>query len=198
MNNRITIDKIVNVDVEYDYIIPSLDFSFETIADSFDRFYNVEIVNKAIEKYVDRKISSDAFVYWCWSYENIISSNLNFENAFSFQDIVKLKICKVFTSISTCARINLTQLKEYLYNIDSLYKTINEWTIAYAPYEMAIDSEDGEYVFLAINKNKKLFSILYTCDLEYKGEERKYNERELNSIKRDLISKGYRLLKCYN
>ena len=63
---------------------------------------------------------------------------------------------------------------------------------------MAIDSEDGEYVFLAINKNKKLFSLLYTSDLEYKGEERKYNERELNSIKRDLISKGYKLLKCYN
>ncbi|MBO5223974.1 MAG: hypothetical protein J6C23_05630 [Clostridia bacterium] len=198
MNNKITVDKIVNVDIEYNYIIPSLDFRFETVADGFEKFYNLEIVNKAIGKYVESQISSDAFVYWCWSYEDIISADLNHENVFSLKDIVKLKICKVFTSLSTCRKINLTRFKADLHNIDSLYKTINEWSVAYAPYEMRSDAEDGEYIFLAVNHNKKLFSILYTCDLVYKGEERIYKERELNSLKRDLINRGYERIRCYS
>lgn len=191
---------------EFCYHIDDNDYDTDN---SFAKYYNVELIYLAMQKYQDGEIDANYLADWCNAYNWILfasewgiyedGQDINYSNIQdNFIDYIKNEISETLDSLSFFDEhdkkyYNFKKYKNWFAKYDKFYNEakdldITEYTV--------IDRVDDEYpVYVTINHDKKEFAII--SDLE-KGEEAtddKNNAAVLPKIIaqiQDLKTKGYK------
>lgn len=167
-------DGVFNFTLDYDKFyqdVKQLDQIKYDIEDSFDKYYSIELIEKALNMFVDKKINYAYFANWCNAYNWIINACYNDDN-FNISNGMKNAILdEISWSLDglsfTNRQIKLKEAKQLLNNfrlLDDMYIHSNDWKAFYAPTTNASFNEDQNVLFY--NETKKIFTIIHMDHIE--------------------------------
>lgn len=173
--------------IEYDY------------DNSFQKYYDVNLILSAVEKYQNGVISDRFLAYWANAYNWIImASEWKNENTFAFKQYIQSEISEMLDSLSFFDEIekeyyNLKSFKRDFIFLDDVYNHLDDYDVYFRPLT-------GEYFYdhdvniVAVNrKTKKFIKFNYAV---LKHEDSNINAEELDIHKmtkmvKELKSQGY-------
>ncbi len=139
---------------------------------SFERYYNVNLILSAIEKYENHEISDHYFANWCmfynwilmassWEDKQIVCKNIQdeFRNIFIVEEISNLLDSLSFFEEGDKKYFNLKKYKNWFKYYDKYYQEANDLEIFSFDISIVQEDEIGT-IYLAINHDQKEFSIL--------------------------------------
>ena len=201
---------ILNITVsqeELENICAQLDEKEYDIDNSFEKYYDLNLILKAIEKCENKEISGVYLANWCNVYNWIITAkmsvNLEIEcksTQEGFKECVQNEISQLLDSLSffdddkeSKKYYNLKKFKNWFKLYDELYQKVNELEI----FEYSVTDWDGEdcCVFVVIDHKTKTFSkITYIEDEDVccKYKENKPIFMQIDAQIEDLKNKGYK------
>ena len=121
------------------------DFDFD---DSFNKYYNLDKILMAIEKYLNKTINAEYLAYWANVYNWILMASYFFNDNYSnsFKQLLRNSISWELDALSFFDSENEKQdkknLKKFIVDfkiLDYLYNKINNLMIYYASYKDEFD-----------------------------------------------------------
>ncbi len=172
----------------------------------FKKYYRLETIIKAINKYKNNEISDECLAHWsclyCWILNGGFSDDLTEDYDCELEKIIRYEISDVLDSLSFYDGETYYDLNEYIEafkSLDLLLKDIEKWEGFFTPTENADYNED-QYVVL-FNKIDKQFIILYTDYFENGNSYEDLlfvDEEEYNDKLNTLIQLGYKELSYFH
>jgi hypothetical protein len=171
---------------------------------AFEKYYRLETILKCIRLFKERKIDAYYLAYWANAYNWIIMSGFNDElegEKFFIDEIIKYEISDLLDSLSFYDDIKeirfIDDYEKGFTAYDKVYRTLEDWHIAYAKSTSEVYLEDGycDYDILAINDKTKEFIYLRieSCEISNETVDGEYFE-DLYKIEQMLVKKGYKEL----
>ena len=172
---------------------------------SFEKYYNLNSITTAIEKYEHKQITADYLAYWTNAYNWILMANEwnadNYINSSKFKMHIREQISELLDALSffdeeSKRYYKLKKYKKEFVLYDKLYKEaetldIWEWPIT------DICGEDFDFI-IAINHSEqnytKLFDEMY-IDIDMSDNISKKSLSEIESKINELHKNGYKELK---
>lgn len=191
-----------------DVEIPLKDIEYD-LNNPFKKYYNVEIIMSAIAKYVNKEWDVKTLSHWASAYNNILNGGFK-DNVNSTLTSLEAYLVKYLSmDLDVLLLIDYKQDKQviqnyicdtikYFYNINHIFKTINEWQGFYgviSNYEYPILNQ---YVVL-INETKKEF-IIMSYDISIDASEfsilKHLPKQEFIDIITKINANNYKILPC--
>lgn len=163
MNNVRLFNKILSANIDGDFENVPIIRGYNT-DDSFEKYYDFNIIKKAIKKYHKKEITVNMFTNWLIVYNNVISSGLNFSDIVTYDQVIKENISNALELMSYCDDdvSYFKNSKRTIFALNILYKEQSKYEVICAKDEL--EDEDDLYIFLAINHKKKKYYINYMAD----------------------------------
>lgn len=209
MYNKELIDKICNLTCTFDEInIPQDSIKYDTI-EPFKKYYSIDIILKAIEKYENKEWSDHHFAHWCCLYDWIIcggfKDNIIEDKNNTIREFIKSTISWDLDGLSFFdEKSYFDEDDEYgvdgwkiqFKNLDYILNKVGNLYVFYGPvYEYDLDNA-AQYVVL-VNDLDKTFIIIYSDFFEngYEEDKIKYVDKKTHKkMVEDLLNNGYQLI----
>lgn len=211
MFNKELFEKICDVSCDWSELekfVINIDKKEFDLNNAFEKYYNVERIICAIEKYRSKKINAKFLAYWSNAYDWIINSGFKIENkdkSISLKEFLIFEISDWLDSLSffddSDDWYNLEEYKTAFKVLDSVLQDIDNCEAIFAD---DADEEDEDYdcyahdvVVLIKNVNAKYFIKVYT-DCIYPDDNVLFSKvplTELENQATQLQKQGYSELK---
>lgn len=175
MFNKELFEKICDVSCDWSELekfVINIDKKEFDLNNAFEKYYNVERIICAIEKYRSKKINAKFLAYWSTAYDWIINSGFKIENndkSVSLKEFLIFEISDWLDSLSffddSDDWYDLEEYKNTFKVLDFILQDIDDCEAIYAVE--AEDDEDDDYythdvTVLIKNVKEKYFIKLYT------------------------------------
>lgn len=175
MFNKELFEKICDVSCDWSELekfVINIDKKEFDLNNAFEKYYNVERIICAIEKYRSKKINAKFLAYWSTAYDWIINSGFKIENndkSVSLKEFLIFEISDWLDSLSffddSDDWYDLEEYKNTFKVLDFILQDIDDCEAIYAVE--AEDDEDNDYythdvTVLIKNVKEKYFIKLYT------------------------------------
>lgn len=196
---------------ELEKFVVNIDKKEFDLSNALEKYYKVERIICAIEKYQSKKINAKFLAYWSNAYDWIINSGFKMENndkSISLKEFLIFEISDWLDSLSffddSDDWYNLEEYKTTFKVLDSVLQDIDNCEAMFA---VVADEEDEDYDYYAHdvavlikNVNAKYFIKVY-ADCIYPDDNVLFSKvplTELENQATQLHKQGYRELKyCY-
>lgn len=206
MYDKVLFEKIINVDCSFDELesfgrrMNENEFDLD---DAFGKYYDVERIFKAINRYENREINDRYLAHWANAYNWIIRAGFKTfdENApITFREWVIWEISDLLDASSffdsSYKELGIGKFKKSFRLIDEIYRNIGDWDCVFSHTGMFGDNED-DVVLLIVNHKAKEFVKIYS-NIDYLNEKvdiKMLEPDESEKVISVLKSSGYRKLK---
>ena len=192
---------------ELQKFVTNIDKKEFDLDNAFKKYYKVEKIVCAIEKYQSKKINAKFLAYWSNAYDWIINSGFKIENndkSISLKEILIFEISDWLDSLSffddSDDWYNLEEYKTAFRVLDSVLQDIDNCEAIFAVDADEEDEDDDYYAHdvavLIKNVNAKYFITVYT-DCIYPDDNVLFTKvplTELENQATQLLKQGYREL----
>ena len=205
MYNKCLFEKICNVScsfAELEKFVSDMSKEEFDLENPFEKYYNVEAIISAIEKYQSNQISTSFLAYWMNAYNWIIMGGFKIDNS---DESISLKEFLIWTISDWLDSLSFFNWGEEYYNLEdykNTYRVLDSFWKDIGQCE-AVFAEDGynddDVVVLITNNNSKSFARIYG-ELDYNNEAIDFEKVEpscLENRAKQLNDSGYKELK-YN
>lgn len=186
--------------IKYDYLYP------------FKKYYDVNIIVGAINKYLSKEWDDETLASWCCDYLWILCGGFYDdlkEDLNLFEDFLKEVISWSLDGLAFFREDNnflediindLLSIIEQHKNWDYLWQTRDEWKAVYAPVGQN-DEINGDQYVVTINEKRKEYMIIFSEHLkngyQYQNAYFKYTTRnKFIKIVEKLKNDGYSIISC--
>ena len=166
---------------------------------AFQKYYSLDCILSAIQKYKAKQISDKFLAYWACVYNWIISAGLAFQSKTNhkIKEILSFEISDWLDSLSffdeTEEFFDIEKYINVFSTLDKIYNGINDWEFEYAPTNEFCD-ENGDIWLLFINIKEGLF--LKLCHDGYGdyivGNKEPWGEDDIDKAIQSLKANGYK------
>lgn len=166
------------------------DFDFN---DSFNKYYNLDKILMAIEKYLNKTINAEYLTYWANVYNWILMASYFFNDNYSnsFKQLLRNSISWELDALSFFDSENEKQdkknLKKFIVDfkiLDYLYNKINNLMIYYASYKDEFDQTIIKVLF--VDEKTNVFHVLETDN--FIPEKNVGTKIEINELKGKVLN----------
>lgn len=166
------------------------DFDFD---DSFNKYYNLDKILMAIEKYLNKTINAEYLAYWANVYNWILMASYFFNDNYSnsFKQLLRNSISWELDALSFFDSENEKQdkknLKKFIVDfkiLDYLYNKINNLMIYYASYKDEFDQTIIKVLF--VDEKTNVFHVLETDN--FIPEKNVGTKIEINELKGKVLN----------
>lgn len=166
------------------------DFDFN---DSFNKYYNLDKILMAIEKYLNKTINAEYLTYWANVYNWILMASYFFNDNYSnsFKQLLRNSISWELDALSFFDSENEKQdkknLKKFIVDfkiLDYLYNKINNLMIYYASYKDEFDQTIIKVLF--VDEKNNVFHVLETDN--FIPEENVGTKIEIDELKEKVLN----------
>lgn len=173
------------------------DFDFN---DSFNKYYNLDKILMAIEKYLNKTINAEYLTYWANVYNWILMASYFFNDNYSnsFKQLLRNSISWELDALSFFDSENEKQdkknLKKFIVDfkiLDYLYNKINNLMIYYASYKDEFDQTIIKVLF--VDEKTNVFHVLETDN--FIPEKNVGTKIEINELKEKVLNLSKRKFK---
>lgn len=185
-------------EIKYDSVYP------------FKKYYDVNIIIGAINKYLSKEWDASTFSSWCCIYNWIICGGFNIdliEDLNPFEEFYKEIISWDLDGLSfydeeeAYIDVEINKWIEQYKNWDHIWQTRNEWQGVYSPISK-YDRENGDQYVVVFNDKRKEYMILFSEHLNNnycsQNEYLKYTTKsKLVKLINTLQENKYSILSCF-
>lgn len=166
------------------------DFDFD---DSFNKYYNLDKILMAIEKYLNKTINAEYLAYWANVYNWILMASYFFNDNYSnsFKQLLRNSISWELDALSFFDSENIKQdtinLNKFIVEfkvLDYLYNRINNFMIYYAFCKDEFGENQIKALF--IDEKNKIFHVLETDN--FIPEKNVGTKIEINELKGKVLN----------
>ena len=197
MYNKNLYNKMINCECSFDELAEfSVNMSVKKEFDfnnSFNKYYNLDKILMAIEKYLNKTINAEYLTYWANVYNWILMASYFFNDNYSnsFKQLLRNSISWELDALSFFDSENEKQdkknLKKFIVDfkiLDYLYNKINNLMIYYASY---IDEFDQTIIkVLFVDEKNNVFHVLETDN--FIPEKNVGTKIEINELKGKVLN----------
>lgn len=197
MYNKNLYNKMINCECSFDELAEfSVNMSVKKEFDfnnSFNKYYNLDKILMAIEKYLNKTINAEYLAYWANVYNWILMASYFFNDNYSnsFKQLLRNSISWELDALSFFDSENEKQdkknLKKFIVDfkiLDYLYNKINNLMIYYASY---IDEFDQTIIkVLFVDEKNNVFHVLETDN--FIPEKNVGTKIEINELKGKVLN----------
>lgn len=160
---------------------------------SFNKYYNLDKILMAIEKYLNKTINAEYLTYWANVYNWILMASYFFNDNYSnsFKQLLRNSISWELDALSFFDSENEKQdkknLKKFIVDfkiLDYLYNKINNLMIYYASYKDEFDQTIIKVLF--VDEKNNVFHVLETDN--FIPEENVGTKIEINELKGKVLN----------
>ena len=197
MYNKNLYNKIINCECSFDELAEfSVNMSVKKEFDfnnSFNKYYNLDKILMAIEKYLNKTINAEYLTYWANVYNWILMASYFFNDNYSnsFKQLLRNSISWELDALSFFDSENEKQdkknLKKFIVDfkiLDYLYNKINNLMIYYASYKDEFDQTIIKVLF--VDEKNNVFHVLETDN--FIPEENVGTKIEINELKGKVLN----------
>ena len=206
MYNKDLYNKIINASCsfeELEFFVSDIDKKEFDLDNAFEKYYDVEKILYAINRYENKEVDDKYLAYWMNAYNWIIMAGFKIEsknNEIAFLDWVMWEISDWLDSLSffddSDDWFNLDDYKNSFKIIDGIYKNINEWDCVFAHTDEWGGNDDDVVLLVVKEKTKELVKIYASLDyLNEKVDFPRIEEDELEKKIKQLKKVGYQELR---
>lgn len=191
-----------------DVEIPLKDIEYD-LDNPFKKYYNVEIIISAIAKYVNKEWTGKMLSYWATTYNSVLNGGFNDNvntNLTSLETyLVKYLSMDLDVLLIIDHKQNKEAIKEYIYdtityyyNIDHIFKTINEWQGFYGIIGNYNIPNLNQFVVL-INETQKEYIIMFSdisIDASKFSALKYLSKQEFIDLIAKMEANNYNILPC--
>ena len=173
----------------------------------FRKYYNVNSIITAINKYLNKEWDDKTLAHWCCIYDWILYGGFKkgvIEDLNSLEKLIRDVICYYLDGISFFEDDLLTEVPNYFVdaiegfkNLDFVLKTLNDWKCFYAKIGIYCEYNDDQYVVL-FNETEKKYIIIHSDHLQ-NGFNDKYiryiDEDKFIALIEQLKEEGFEVMK---
>lgn len=197
MYNKNLYNKMINCECSFDELAEfsvnmsvKKDFDFN---DSFNKYYNLDKILMAIEKYLNKTINAEYLAYWANVYNWILMASYFFNDNYSnsFKQLLRNSISWELDALSFFDSENEKQdkknLKKFIVDfkiLDYLYNKINNLMIYYASYKDEFDQTIIKVLF--VDEKTNVFHVLETDN--FIPEKNVGTKIEINELKGKVLN----------
>ena len=197
MYNKNLYNKMINCECSFDELAEfsvnmsvKKDFDFN---DSFNKYYNLDKILMAIEKYLNKTINAEYLAYWANVYNWILMASYFFNDNYSnsFKQLLRNSISWELDALSFFDSENEKQAKKNLKKfivdfkiLDYLYNKINNLMIYYASYKDEFDQTIIKVLF--VDEKTNVFHVLETDN--FIPEKNVGTKIEINELKGKVLN----------
>ena len=197
MYNKNLYNKMINCECSFDELAEfsvnmsvKKDFDFN---DSFNKYYNLDKILMAIEKYLNKTINAEYLTYWANVYNWILMASYFFNDNYSnsFKQLLRNSISWELDALSFFDSENEKQdkknLKKFIVDfkiLDYLYNKINNLMIYYASYKDEFDQTIIKVLF--VDEKTNVFHVLETDN--FIPEKNVGTKIEINELKGKVLN----------
>ena len=197
MYNKNLYNKMINCECSFDELAEfsvnmsvKKDFDFD---DSFNKYYNLDKILMAIEKYLNKTINAEYLAYWANVYNWILMASYFFNDNYSnsFKQLLRNSISWELDALSFFDSENEKQdkknLKKFIVDfkiLDYLYNKINNLMIYYASYKDEFDQTIIKVLF--VDEKTNVFHVLETDN--FIPEKNVGTKIEINELKGKVLN----------
>ena len=147
----------------------------------FKKYYDINIIIGAINKYLTKEWDDRTLAHWCCTYNWILCGGFHDdlkEDLNPLEEFLKEVISWNLDGLSFFDEDNyleedddMSKLIEYYRNFDYVWQTRNEWSGVYSPIG-TYDKINGDQYVLLINEKRKEYIIIFSSHLSnnYKNQ----------------------------
>ena len=206
MYNKDLYNEIINASCsfeELEFFVSDIDKKEFDLNNAFEKYYDVEKILYAINRYENKEVDDKYLAYWMNAYNWIIMAGFKIEsknNEIAFLDWVMWEISDWLDSLSffddSDDWFNLDDYKNSFKIIDGIYKNINEWDCVFAHTDEWGGNDDDVVLLVVKDKTKELVKIYASLDyLNEKVDFPRIEEDELEKKIKQLKKVGYQELR---
>jgi len=206
MYNKDLYNKIINASCSFEELelfISDIDKKEFDLDNAFEKYYDVEKILYAINRYENKEVDDKYLAYWMNAYNWIIMAGFKIEsknNEISFLDWVVWEISDWLDSLSffddSDDWFNLDDYKNSFKIIDGIYKNINEWDCVFAHTDEWGGNDDDVVLLVVNDKTKELVKIYASLDyLNERVDVPRIEEDEFEKKIKQLKKVGYQELR---
>lgn len=197
MYNKNLYNKMINCECSFDELAEfSVNMSVKKEFDfnnSFNKYYNLDKILMAIEKYLNKTINAEYLTYWANVYNWILMASYFFNDNYSnsFKQLLRNSISWELDALSFFDSENEKQdkknLKKFIVDfkiLDYLYNKINNLMIYYASYKDEFDQTIIKVLF--VDEKNNVFHVLETDN--FIPEENVGTKIEINELKGKVLN----------
>ena len=173
------------------------------VDNAFDKYYDISIICKAIDKFLDYQWLDSTFSSWAYHYMYIIlQDSLNEKTDNTLKEVIQDYITDLLDSLTFFSydyfnkENNPQDLKEYkelFINLDIVYNSLSSWT----GYCTKCNEHSDNYSLLLVNHTTQQYIILSFCFDEDNCKDENVKNVDIKehlNILIDLQKQGYKLL----
>ena len=206
MYNKDLYNKIINASCSFEELelfISDIGKKEFDLDNAFEKYYDVEKILYAINRYENKEVDDKYLAYWMNAYNWIIMAGFKIEsknNEISFLDWVVWEISDWLDSLSffddSDDWFNLDDYKNSFKIIDGIYKNINEWDCVFAHTDEWGGNDDDVVLLVVNDKTKELVKIYASSDyLNERVDFPRIEEDEFEKKIKQLKKVGYQELR---
>lgn len=204
MYNKNLYNKMINCECSFDELAEfsvnmsvKKDFDFN---DSFNKYYNLDKILMAIEKYLNKTINAEYLTYWANVYNWILMASYFFNDNYSnsFKQLLRNSISWELDALSFFDSVNIKQdrinLNKFIVEfkvLDYLYNRINNFMIYYAFCKDEFGENQIKALF--IDEKNKIFHVLETDN--FIPEKNVGTKIEIDELKEKVLNLSKRKFK---
>lgn len=208
MYDKELIDKICNLTCKPEEIdINQTSIKYDSV-DSFNKYYNVNTIINAIDKYINKEWNGKTLANWCCLYDWIIeggckvsaNKNLN-ELEYFIKELISWDLDGLSFFDEEYLEDDFMFDKDYFINLDYILKNNNDWEGIYAPIGEYDEMNNNQYALL-FNDKLKEYIIIFSNGFLYNNYKHQNDylrfttkNRFVNKLN-DLKDNNYKLIKC--
>ena len=202
MYNKDLYNKIIHVSCSFEELetfVSGIDKKEFDLDNAFEKYYDVEKILYAINRYENQEVDDKYLAYWMNAYNWIIMAGFKIEsknNEISFLDWVVWEISDWLDSLSffddSDDWFNLDDYRNSFKIIDGIYKNINEWDCVFAHTDEWGGNDDDVVLLVVNDKTKELVKIYASLDyLNERVDFPRIEEDEFEKKIKQLNKVGY-------
>ena len=170
----------------------------------FKKYYNINIITSALNKYLLNEWSEEKLTHWACHYMWVLNGGFDgrvIEDLSSLENLYLQIISNYLDELSFFSSGNWANPKIRILNLinsakdfDHIWQRINHWKA----YYMQLNSED-ENLLILVNDIDKLWAYLfagYLIDTDNSGVVNKISENEFKKLFEKLHGSSYKILDC--
>ena len=170
----------------------------------FKKYYNINIITSALNKYLLNEWSEEKLTHWACHYMWVLNGGFDgrvIEDLSSLENLYLQIISNYLDELSFFSsdgwdnpKIRILNLINSAKDFDYIWQRINHWKA----YYMQINSEDANLLIL-VNDIDNLWAYLfaeYFIDTDDSGMINKISENEFKKLFEKLLGSSYKILDC--
>ena len=179
-------------------------FNYDKV-NPFKKYYNINSIKGAIEKYLSKEWSDKTLAHWacayCWILSGgcgkSVSNDLDSFEAFC-RDFINWDLDGLSFYNAAFKDVDISAVLELFEAYDHIWNTRNEWSVFYAMIGPFAKDNDDQYALL-VNDKRKEYMIMYSSHLGNGFEDERFKFVSQVKFSRGverLKAEDYQILSC--